>query len=223
MFLSKVTMEHTPQARTEFLKTSGNGSYSAHQLIWRLFSENESRDFLFREEISNTGEVEYFVLSTSAPDNTDQLFRMQSKAFTPNLHSDQRLAFKLRVNPTINMVEDGKQRRHDVLMHAKKQARENGVSDSEAIQLAMDQAAQSWICNEKRLDTWGIQLDMAPSVERYTQHKSKKRSGDNISFSSVDFDGILTIKNVDKFLAQYQKGFGRAKSMGCGLMLIRPI
>ena len=192
-------------------------------MIWRLFSENESRDFLFREEISNTGEVEYYVLSKCAPDNSDQLFRIQSKSFTPNLHSDQRLAFKLRVNPTISLVEDGKQRRHDVLMHAKRQARENGVHDNEAIQLAMDQAAQSWICNEKRLDTWGIQLDVAPSVERYTQHKSKKRNGDNISFSSVDLDGILTIKDVDKFLSQYQKGFGRAKSMGCGLMLIRTI
>jgi CRISPR system Cascade subunit CasE len=223
MFLSKVTIEHTPQARSEFLKVSGNGSYSAHQLIWRLFSDNQSRDFLFREEMSSAGEVEYYVLSAIEPDNLDQLFRIQSKAFTPNLRNDQRLAFKLRVNPTISIVEGGKQRRHDVLMHAKRQARENDVNDSQAIQLAMEQAAQAWICNEKRLDTWGIQLDVAPSVERYTQHKSKKRSGDNISFSSVDFDGILTIKNVDKFLSQYQKGFGRAKSMGCGLMLIRPI
>jgi CRISPR system Cascade subunit CasE len=223
MFLSKVTIEHTPQARSEFLKVSGNGSYSAHQLIWRLFSDNQSRDFLFREEMSSAGEVEYYVLSAIEPDNSDQLFRIQSKAFTPNLRNDQRLAFKLRVNPTISIVEGGKQRRHDVLMHAKRQARENDVNDSQAIQLAMEQAAQAWICNEKRLDTWGIQLDVAPSVERYTQHKSKKRSGDNISFSSVDFDGILTIKNVDKFLSQYQKGFGRAKSMGCGLMLIRPI
>lgn len=224
MFLSKVTLQHTAQASGELAKLMSNGAYSAHQLLWNLFRDQEKREFIFREEVGLGGRPEFFVLSTSKPTTDNTVLSVQAKQFQPQLFSGQRLGFKLRVNPTICMTDsEGKSRRHDVLMHAKKQLTAGAANSSADLAVVMQQAAHGWIADEQRLKSWGVQLDALPEMVSYTQHKSKKRTGQQVQFSSVDFQGVLTVKQPAVFLAQYIKGFGRAKALGCGLMLIRPI
>lgn len=223
MFLSKITLQNSPQASLELAKLANNGVYSAHQLLWTLFEGVEKRKFLFREEIGAGGKPEYFVLSTVQPTANHAVVNVQSKSFQPQLISGQRLGYKLRVNPTICITDsEGKSKRHDVLMHAKKQLKDTTRTPAD-ISIIMQQAAHNWIADEKRLSAWGIQLDALPEMISYTQHKSKKRTGQQVQFSSVDFQGVLTIKEPEVFLSQYAKGFGRAKALGCGLMLIRPV
>ncbi|MDO6581489.1 type I-E CRISPR-associated protein Cas6/Cse3/CasE [Photobacterium sp. 2_MG-2023] len=224
MYLSKVTLVSSGQAAALFARFGGNGAYSGHQMLWQLFTHASDRPFLFREEIGSGGRPEFYVLSQIAPTQDLPVFLVQTKVFSPQIQTGQRLAFKLRVNPTICVTdEQGKSRRHDVMMHAKYQIKQPGKTEREAEKALMIEAAQQWICDEKRLATWGIQLDVLPEIERYTQHKSQKKSGRPVQFSSVDFQGILTVTDPERFLAQYSQGFGRAKAMGCGLMLIRSI
>lgn len=223
MFLSKVTLQNTTQASLEIAKLANNGVYSSHQLLWTLFKDAERREFLFREEMGAGGKPEYFVLSTRRPETDGRVLSVQSKPFQPKLVSGQRLGYKLRVNPTVCITDsEGKSKRHDVLMHAKKQL-SNAATTPEALSLIMQQAAHGWIADERRLKSWGVQLDALPELMSYTQHRSKKRTGQQVQFSSVDFQGVLTVKEPDVFLSQYVKGFGRAKALGCGLMLIRPV
>lgn len=221
MVLSKVQLLPTVMAGAELAKLSQNGVYAAHQLLWQLFPNEKEREFLYREEQDDFGQPQFFVLSKNQPIATP-LFTIQSKPFIPKLLVGNRLAFKLRVNPTICLTsKEGKSQRHDVLMHAKKQ--NLYATNSEELKSIMDQAAIHWLANEKRVTQWGIQLDSLPNIIAYNQHQSKKRSGHRIQFSSVDFEGLLTVKDPERFLQQYQNGFGRAKAMGCGLMLIRRI
>jgi CRISPR system Cascade subunit CasE len=173
--------------------------------------------------VAEGGRPQFFVLSKTPPDKHHVLFATQSKEFNPKFYKGQRLAFKLRVNPTVCLKnESGKSKRHDVLMHAKYQARQEGITSQNQIKLLMDEAAKNWITNQKRLDEWGVTLDALPDIECYSQHKSEKKNH-TVKFSSVDYQGILTITDPKRFSAQYEKGFGRAKAMGCGLMLVRPI
>ncbi len=222
MFLSKILLQQSSQVARELARLGSNGAYASHQLLWRLFTNEGQRNFLFREELSQGGLHQYYVLSKTQPDVDQSLFNVQTKVFQPQLQEGQRLAFKLRVNPTIFIRDDaGKGKRHDVLMHAKFQAKKSGDYNSQDLQGVMDQAAHAWISNESRLQHWGIQLNMLPEIERYTQHRSEKKSGNQLQFSSVDFHGILTIKDHDIFMEKYANGFGRAKALGCGLMLIK--
>lgn len=221
MFLSKITLQPSAHTAAELAKLSTNGAYAAHQLLWRLFTQESERNFIFRQEIGQGGLPLFYVLSQSQP-ASDALFQVSSKNFAPKLGQGQRLAFKLRANPTVCITENGKQKRHDVLMHAKMQHREEGLKPQELEPLAIE-AAQSWLANEQRLSNWGIQLDAAPEVQAYTQHRTQKGKGRAIQFSSVDFEGLLTIADPERFLQQYAQGFGRAKALGCGLMLIRPV
>jgi len=223
MFLSKVTLQSSAQASLELARLASNGVYSSHQLLWTLFKEAQTREFLYREEMGTTGKPEFFVLSTTVPVSDGAVLNVQSKTFQPQLTSGQRLGFKLRVNPTVCITDSqGKSKRHDVLMHAKKQSDAKAMAAAD-LTIVMQQAAHSWIADERRLQSWGIELEALPDMISYEQHKSKKRGGQNVQFSSVDFQGVLTVKEPELFLTQYAKGFGRAKALGCGLMLIRPV
>jgi CRISPR system Cascade subunit CasE len=224
MYLSKIAITPSAHSAAEMARLSKNGAYRSHQLLWNLFAEDEKRMFLYREEQSTgSGRPLFYVLSQSKPELNLPLFDIQSKLFAPKLGKGQRLAFKLRANATVCLTdESGKRRRHDVVMHAKYQAKKTGKAASEMSGL-MEQAAFNWISDEKRLSTWGVTLDALPDIERYTQHSSQKKGGHTIRFSSVDFQGMLTVADPQTFSHQYRLGFGRAKAMGCGLMLIRPI
>jgi CRISPR system Cascade subunit CasE len=222
MFLSKVTLQQSTHSAIELSKLGTNGPYASHQLLWKLFTNEDERNFLFREELGQSGLPLFFVLSKSPPQTNQTLFSVQSKRFEPKLTIGQRLAYKLRVNPTVCVTDDvGKSRRHDVLMHAKYHAEKGEQQHKQNLKATMDEAAQVWISDQKRLERWGIQLDMLPEIERYTQHQSQKKSGNPIRFSSVDFAGVLTIKDPNIFIGQLSNGFGRAKALGCGLMLVK--
>lgn len=223
MYLSKLSLLSTPNVALELAELNKNGAYSAHQLLWRLFTHHEKRKFLFRQELTPSGSVSFYILSEEKPIANEKLFLLQSKKFNPRLYSGQKLGFKLRANPTICITnKNGKQQRHDVMMHAKKQFESSGVK-GEDLNKVVTQAAQSWLANQKRLEGWGISLEFLPDIEAYTQHKSKKKNGHHIEFSSVDFQGVLSVEEPEKFLLQYLQGFGRSKAFGCGLMLIRAV
>lgn len=223
MYLSKVSFQASQQAKQLLLGFGGKGVYSDHQILWQLFTEEAQRSFLFRQE-QKEGAKTFFVLSTVEPTVDNSVFRVQSKLFMPKLQSGQRLSFKLKANPTVCVTDEhGKSKRHDVMMHAKRMAKDRGIEDNEEIRLLMEQAAQEWLANPKRLDSWGFTLDFLPEVQTYLQHSSNKSHKDKIHFSSVDYQGVLTVKDPEIFLSQLEKGFGRAKSLGCGLMLVKPI
>lgn len=223
MYLSKATMQRSTQAAKEFLSIKSSGDYASHQLIWKLFEPNQlKRNFLYREETTAAGASEFYILSETEPAQDSPLFSIQSKPFSPRIDKGSRLAFRLRVNPTVTTKdENGKQKRHDVMMHAKHLARESGEQNAQTIKEAMNQAATEWLTNEQRLEQWGISLDVEPEVESYTQHRSKKNKKETIRFSSVDYQGLLTVQNTEKFLNQLYCGFGHSKGFGCGLMLIK--
>jgi len=224
MYLSKVSMIRSSQSAQELLKIGTNGNYASHQILWRLFSGEQERTFLYREEIGPDGLPQYFVLSQREPAQNELVFSVQTKPYRPLLNAGDRLAFRLRVNPTVSVKNDtGKSQKHDVLMHAKHQAKKQGIKSGTELKCLMEDAARSWISDERRLLAWGISLDFIPEVERYTQHMSSKAKSQKIRFSSVDFEGVLTVVEPTIFLSRLVCGFGRAKSLGCGLMLIRKI
>ena len=47
--------------------------------------------------------------------------------------------------------------------------------------------------------------------------------GRKAGFSSLDYQGLLTVVDPDKLLKRIYQGFGPSKAFGCGLMLIRRI
>jgi len=127
MYFSRIRVR--PDVRDLHLLICNNG-YGAHQLLWKLFSaHNDGRAFLFREEIAREqvpfhkgvkGEPVFYTVSPEKPLSEHPIFAVESKPYAPNLTAGDRLAFRLRANPTIARKTEGKKNsiRHDVVMDA---------------------------------------------------------------------------------------------------------
>jgi len=57
-------------------------------------------------------------------------------------------------------------------------------------------------------------------VTAYRQH-AKKRKGADIRFSSLDYEGVLKVTDLDLFNQTLRRGMGKSKAFGCGLMMVR--
>jgi len=225
MYLSRV-MPARGFILSRLAQQAHNGdAYAQHQLLWQLFPDQDERDFLFRYEQGRLGPC-YYLLSRSQPDAEREGVEVSAKPFQPKLSSGDQLAYTLRANPTRMLKSEtpGKRgTRVDVLMHAKHQARGESDVDMEEIQQA---AARDWLIDPKRQNRLGVEFVVDPEITEHRQHQVYKFRGKSgrlkpIQFTSVNYQGILRVVDPIRFLEQLAHGIGRAKAMGCGLMMIR--
>lgn len=230
MYLSSVRIDLNTLTREQLFDVLEGGAYTGHQLLWRLFAEapGAERPFLFRQEMEESangksgGLPRFYVLSSREPLSIEG-FDIQCKPFAPRLEAGDRLAFRLRANPTVDKAAPKGQRSHraDVLMDARK-AFSPGERTSQACVEAMDSAARDWL--EKRGANLGFTLPVKPEIGAYRQLAlPRKRPQSPIRYSSVDYEGLLDVTDPDRLLKSLAKGLGRSKAFGCGLMLLRRV
>lgn len=230
MYLAKVTVDLNTLSRTQLFDVMEGGAYTAHQLLWTLFPEHQGeRPFLFRQEMeedeasgSMKGLPRFYVCSRHQPAAVDG-FDVQCKPFTPELRQGDRLAFRLRANPTVALSGGRGQRSHraDVLMAARKPFLP-GERASPACSEAMNEAAKAWL--SARAERHGFALPVCPEVGAYRQHELQKAGRrEAIRFSSIDYEGLLEVTDPELLIETLAHGMGRAKAFGCGLLLLRRV
>lgn len=192
----------------------------------------------------------YYVLSVEKPVSESPIFKIDTKPFSPNLSKGDQLAFKLRANPIVARKIEGKKNssKHDVVMdaqrqflvaackarglscaekksdlrallfsHADFQKHEQRKEFSDALDAAIEAAAVDWI--KKRGVTHGYELNSVEATGyRWNALPEKDR---NAGFSSMDYDGVLTVRTPELFMQMLRSGLGPSKAFGCGLMLVR--
>lgn len=190
----------------------------AHRMVWTLFADDpgRERDFLWRQEAPGR----FLTLSARRPREDSPLFAVESKPFAPALRPGDRLAFALRANPTVQAHGPGdRSRRSDVVMHALQMA--SSPDRAARRPTVIREAGAAWLARQG--ERHGFDPDQERlAVDGYEQHKVP-RAGRRalIRFSTLDFEGLLTVKEPEAFVARLLQGFGRARAFGCGLMLIR--
>lgn len=206
--------------------------YQIHQLAWNLFADNPDRrrDFLYRFE-KVQGLPTFYTVSEREPVDTFGSWDIQTKSFAPKLNNGARLSFSVKINPiTSKRDENGRQHRHDVIMEAKKNIGFKNLSDDQRPHIAnlVQETGIDWI--KKREHEYGFMVvgdKEKPQVraDGYCQHKLfKGRGKPPITFSTLEFNGILVVTDQEKFVDKCLfKGIGSAKSFGCGLMLVKRI
>ena len=191
---------------------------AAHSLVWALFADgpDRRRDFLWREVRSG----EFLILANRPPTDAHNLFDLDYKPFAPLLRPGQCLGFDLRANPIISVLEKPGHRgkRHDVVMHALSKIAQK--ERTAARQAAICDAGTAWLAR-KGLAA-GFSVD--PSrlyIDGYDRVRIPRSDARAVIFSTLTFQGVLTVEDPAQFLAAVLRGFGAAKGFGCGLMLIR--
>jgi len=206
------------------LGARGAAQESGHALIWSLFADapDRRRDFLWRE----TAPGSFLILSERTPEDRHAIFELDPpKPFAPALSVGDRLVFTLRANPVVRRSRKspdapGKlSARHDVVMDALRAtpAGDRGAARAQAI----TEAGTGWLGRQSTKAGFEIVEGML-RVDGYQRHFVPRR-GTNapLKFASVDFDGILTVRDPACLIAAIAAGFGAAKAFGCGLMLLR--
>lgn len=201
-----------------------------HRLIWTLFPDkNATRDFLWRSE----GDGRFYILSHRKPVQSDLFLPLESKEFTPILTQGDKLRFVLRANATrtrrIKRDQDSQHRslRVDIVMDAlsstpgQKALGTDKLSErpGKRMQIA-DRVAREWL--ESIGDRVGFRIDKH-QVDDYSVRQIFRSKGSTVTLGLLDLRGVLIVDNPENLIAELAKGFGRAKSFGCGLMLIQKV
>ncbi len=224
MYFSKVSLKNGPKLFNFLKQRTGTEGYTAHKLLWDLFPNNgdKKRDFLFYKDDKNII-PSFLVVSRDRPAGNEAL-SIQTKEYSPNIFEGQKLAFTLVANPVVSRKIDGKKNsvKHDVWMDAKKQAKANGKTGLAMVR-ACEKASKEWLIRQgERCGFFLKETDVI--IDGYIQNRFYKgRSINPIQYSSIHYEGILAVSDVEKFIEMLYSGIGRSKAFGCGLMLVRKI
>lgn len=200
----------------------------AHRMVWTLFADDpdRKRDFLWRQEAPGR----FLTLSARRPREDSPLFAVESKAFAPALRPGDRLGFALRANPTVQAHgPDDRSWRSDVVMHALQMVsspdraarRPTVIRDAGAAWLARQGERHGFAPDQERLAVDGYEQHKLPRADQYEKPRQHEKRQRPIRFSTLDFEGLLTVTEPEAFVAKLLQGFGRARAFGYGLMLIR--
>lgn len=222
MYLSKLTFDPSVKGK-ELEPLKIDNLYSHHQFLWSCFDsgsnqEQHQADFIYRTDIVMNTPVIH-ILSNRKIEQSISGWKLESKEFEFEIEQGQLIQFSFRANPTIDIKSDGgRSKRHDVVMHAKKQAKAQQLDTLSQIDLA----AKQWLL--KRAELFGVEFkEQTIEYANYQQHTFKKGDEQLVKISTLDYQGILTVKDPEKFQQALVHGIGRSKAFGCGLMMIKRI
>lgn len=207
----------TPGKEHEAMRQLCQGAYAEHQWLWRFFpsAEGAPRDHIFRR--SDQGQsMRFYVVSKRAPEPFSEAWSVRTKPYAPQLQAGDELEFELKANPVVTRQHEGKHKRHDVVMDAKRRAQAEGIAPASGYAL-LRSACAAWLQSQGSRHGFGFDEEDL-SVDCYAQHAAKQGQ---LRFSSVEFRGRLTVTQPEAFQAMLVNGLGHAKAFGCGLMLVR--
>lgn len=224
MFLSRLVISRDPgvSALNVLLDPEEHGQKldAHHRLIWSAFAggSKTTRDFLWREE----GPGFFLVQSHDPPQDSPFFEPVEVRDHAPNLRAGDRLAFLLRANATRDLRGDNRSRKRvDVVMnllHDMPKEQRNAQRMDKAAQ-----AAEDWLKGQGERAGFLCERVQVQDYSAVTLPGHRGRRKGAPRFGILDLTGEITLTEPDAFLAKLGQGFGRAKSFGCGLMLIRRV
>ena len=206
-----------------------DGPYADHQWLWRWFPApaGTARDFIFRRHAVDE-QLRYYAVSKRPPADLGGAWQVQTRDYAPAIQVGDTFSFDLRANPTVRHGRDGKSKRHDVVMEAKKALLAGrGFSrwadwpedgSKPALASLVQQSCGDWLA--RRGETLGFEpRGDCLIVNALEQHR--ERADQSMRFTTVDLSGELRVTDALAFRNALLNGVGSAKGMGCGLLMVR--
>jgi len=212
MYLSRLTLN----PRTRRVQRELANPYELHRTLLRAFPEElpAGERVLFRLDTDErTGIPTLLLQSHTRPDwawlgdpgARDYLLQApETKSFELALAPGQRLAFRLRANPT-----------------AKHWREEKGETKARRDPLMREEEQRAWL--ERKSAAGGFRLLHLTIADEGTLHG--RTAGDErhaLNFRAVRFEGVLEVLDPDQLWQTVQHGIGSGKSFGFGLLSLAP-
>lgn len=201
-FLTQAFLDYETAARKKLRDV-----YDWHQLVWQAFPDLDGRprDFLTRlDRRERERQFRLMIVSAQLPvrpaDWPDAPDAWQTLAITPSFLNHRQYRFQLRANPT----------------------KRNNAS-RKRLPLRTPQEQIDWLKRKAQQSGFAVDcetLRIIPEGREWFRVEKRKQSGFH---HAVEFDGILTVTDLEAFQTAFAKGIGSAKGFGFGLLMIAPI
>lgn len=218
--------------RHRLLSPDGDAGYAIHALLNAAFGAAAPKPFRYLG--AKQGLLAYSdqplealreqtALVTPEVEQALGLDALAVRAFPQTWRHDQLLAFEARVRPILR-AKDGRER--DVFLHAVESS-----TTSQATTAADSREAlyADWL--ERQLSAQGaatiVQAGMeAFQLSRVIRRGTAKRSGERrasaVTGPDAVFKGMLRVRDGDAFNRLLQRGIGRHRAFGFGMLLLKP-
>lgn len=202
--------------------------YALHTLLATAFGDATPKPFRYFDDArgllaytTHDNETLQLIAQTAAPEvyATLGLERLATRSFPTGWATGRRLGFELRARPILR-TRDGRER--DVFLAAfdkhaggdNSLSREGVYSDWLKRELARSDAAKIEYAS---LD--GFQLSASL---RKGAHAEGKRPARRVAGPDAVFSGVLTVCNPEGFATLIERGIGRHRAFGFGMLLLHP-
>lgn len=224
MYLSRLTLN----PRTRRVQRELANPYELHRTLMQSFPPAlpEDERVLFRVEVDDdTGIPTVLLQSQTAPDwawlgdpgAQGYLLRApESKPFTLTFTPGQRLAFRLRANPTekrwLPREKDDPTSERKPMRVALAAPKEPGAEPQ-----SVQERQRAWL--ERKGQAGGFQVVAVNIVaEGNLYGRTSGESRHALQFSAVRFEGVLQVTDPEKLWHTVQTGVGSGKGFGFGLL-----
>lgn len=224
MYFSKIEIKSEVQVR-DIANISRSNWYDMHKFIWSFFDGDpeQNRDFLYHYD-NRFDLPRFYTVSERPPIDISGLWNVNVRSYSPIVQEGQKFAFMLRVNPVCSKRDENhRQHRHDVVMEAKTRYKKDCGAEIERKSMStfMYEAGTAWLISRAEKHGFNVHPDSL-RVEGYRQHRFYKGKGNiPVSFSTLEFQGLLTVIDQKLFINTLLSGIGPAKGFGCGMLMIR--
>ena len=207
-------MTHLTQVMLDFATAARLGlrdSYQWHRAVWKAFPGRDAgpREFLTRLDVRREG-FRLLIVSTTAPSRPDWCPLNEgcwkTTIIPPTYFSRPRYAFQLCANPTRKVVKelgDGIE-----------------TKNGRRVSLVTREQLVEWIDRKGLQGGFAVDKPMLRTYSRGREYFHKQ--GCVGLHNAVEFEGILTVTDQDKFFGTFMHGIGSAKAFGFGLLVIAP-
>ncbi len=212
MWLSRLKLN--PLCR--FVQQDLANPYEMHRTVMQAFPGQDDGGpgrVLFRVDQTRDEEEPYVLLVQSEKepdwdrlsDPSDYLLApAESKPLGLPVVAGQRLAFRLRANPTVKKKQEGKR---------------NGLR----LGVIGEENQRAWL--ERKGEDGGFRLIGVQGIEEglAKTRAGKGRDRQSMSHLAVRFEGVLEVVDPERFIETVRTGVGSAKGLGFGLFSVAPV
>lgn len=186
-------------ARCDCAELGIRDAYGIHKAVYDLFPKNEGgiRDFLFVDTGGGFDDRQILILSSRKP-SIPRRGTIEMRELPDQFLSFSRYAFEIRLNAVKREKGSGK-----------------------IVPIRGRDELLAWFTD--KAPSWGFVPDADSLSLRRTGIQSFDRAGSLITQSEALFVGKLTVSDRDIFTVSFEKGIGRGKGFGFGLLQILPL
>jgi CRISPR system Cascade subunit CasE len=219
MFLTRFQINPARRGARKLL-SSPHAMHAAVRAAFAAPEDHERGDTrtLWRLDTPATATVHLYIVSPGRPDlthlveqagwpTTETWVTREYDGLLGSLRPGQQWAFRLTANPTHN---------------GRKTA---DAKETQRFGYLREQEQAEWLASRAVRHGFALatQYDGRPNLRLHRrQTQTFKRGMGTVTLTTVTYDGVLQVTDVDAFHRTLTSGIGHAKAYGCGLLTIAP-